>query len=83
MENQIELVVFDMAGTTVDEGNVVYKTVRKVINDEGYSVTLAEVLKYAAGKEKHQAITDVLKECTNLIYVEAIAYKVFSNFKTA
>lgn len=83
MKKRIELVVFDMAGTTVDEDNVVYKTVQKVINDEGYSVTLAEVLKYAAGKEKQQAIRDVLKECTTLISVEAIADRAFSNFKIA
>jgi phosphonatase-like hydrolase len=83
MKKRIELVVFDMAGTTVDEDNVVYKTVQKVINDEGYSVTLAEVLKYAAGKEKQQAIRDVLKECTTLISVETIADKAFSNFKIA
>lgn len=83
MIKKIELVVFDMAGTTVDEDNVVYKTVQKLINDEGYSVTLTEVLKYAAGKEKHQAIRDVLKECTTLISVDAIADKVFTNFKTA
>lgn len=83
MEKRIELVVFDMAGTTVDEDNVVYKTVQKVINDEGYSVSLAEVLKYGAGKEKKQAIRDVLKECTTLISVESIAEKAFSNFKVA
>lgn len=83
MKQRIELVVFDMAGTTVDEDNVVYKTVQKVINDEGYNVTLEEILKYAAGKEKHQAITDVLKQCTTLIHVETIAYKAFTNFKTA
>jgi phosphonatase-like hydrolase len=83
MKQRIELVVFDMAGTTVDEGNVVYKTVQKVINDEGYNVTLEEVLKYGAGKEKHQAITDVLRECTNLINIEDVADKAFYNFKTA
>lgn len=82
MENRIELVVFDMAGTTVNEGNVVYKTVQKVIVDEGYNVTLQQVLLHAAGKEKHQAITDVLKACTTLAHVEAVAYKAFSNFKT-
>jgi phosphonatase-like hydrolase len=83
MKQAIELVVFDMAGTTVNEGNVVYKTVQKVINDEGFNVTLEDVLKYGAGKEKHQAITDVLKECTDLKAIEKVAYKAFSNFKIA
>ncbi|MFV8370008.1 phosphonatase-like hydrolase [Flavobacterium sp. LB2R40] len=83
MKQRIELVVFDMAGTTVDEGNVVYKTVQKVINDEGFNVSLEEVLEYGAGKEKHQAISDVLKECTSLISVSPVANKVFSKFKEA
>ena len=83
MKQRIELVVFDMAGTTVDEGNVVYKTVQKVINDQGFNVSLEEVLKYGAGKEKHQAITDVLKECTSLINVSQVADIAFSKFKVA
>jgi len=83
MKQCIELVVFDMAGTTVDEDNVVYKTVQKVINDEGYNVTLEDVLKYGAGKEKYQAISDVLKECTSLIPIKVIADRAFSNFKIA
>ncbi|MFV5686233.1 phosphonatase-like hydrolase [Flavobacterium sp. GB2R13] len=83
MKQRIELVVFDMAGTTVNEDNVVYKTVQKVINDEGFNVSLEEVLKYAAGKEKHQAITDVLKESTTLTSIGLIANIAFSKFKTA
>jgi phosphonatase-like hydrolase len=83
MKKSIELVVFDMAGTTVDEGNVVYKTVQKVINEEGFNVTLNDVLKHGAGKEKHQAISDVLKQCTDLKAVEKVAYKAFINFKIA
>jgi beta-phosphoglucomutase-like phosphatase (HAD superfamily) len=31
----IKLVVFDIAGTTVDEDNAVYKTAREAINTEG------------------------------------------------
>ncbi|QEF97103.1 Phosphonoacetaldehyde hydrolase [Stieleria maiorica] len=56
----IELVVFDMAGTTVDEDNVVYKTVRAAINAAGYEFTQAQVQATGAGKEKSQAIRDVL-----------------------
>ena len=56
----VKLVVFDMAGTTVDEDNVVYKTVRDAINEKGYSVSLEDVLAAGAGKEKSQAIHDVL-----------------------
>lgn len=55
------MVVFDMAGTTVDEDNVVYKTLQKVINDAGYNFSLQQVLAVGAGKEKLQAIKDILQ----------------------
>lgn len=56
----IELVVFDMAGTTVDEDNVVYKTVRDAVNAAGHNFSLEQVQAAGAGKEKSQAIRDVL-----------------------
>ncbi|AWW32195.1 phosphonatase-like hydrolase [Echinicola strongylocentroti] len=77
----IKLVVLDMAGTTVDEDNVVYKTVQKVINDKGFHVSLEEVLEHGAGKEKHQAITDVLVACTDTENVTDTAASAFANFK--
>lgn len=79
----IKLVVFDMAGTTINEDNLVYKTVQKVINQEGFSVSLEEVLNHGAGKEKHKAITDVLTACTNAENIPALADKTFANFKEA
>ena len=59
MESKVKLVVFDMAGTTVDEQNVVYKTLQKAINLGGISVSLEDVLKSGAGKEKKTAIIDI------------------------
>lgn len=56
----LRLIVFDMAGTTVDEDNVVYKTVRAAINATGYEFTQEQVQAAGAGKEKSQAIRDVL-----------------------
>ncbi|HRI28294.1 MAG TPA: HAD family hydrolase, partial [Chitinophagales bacterium] len=56
----IKLVVFDMAGTTINEHNVVYKTLHIVINQNGYTFTLNQVLEQGAGKEKKQAIADTL-----------------------
>jgi len=50
-----------MAGTTVDEDNVVYKTLQKTINEAGYDFSLDQVLAEGAGKEKLQAIRDILK----------------------
>lgn len=60
MIKAIEMVVFDMAGTTVNEDNVVYKTLHKAINAHGVEVSLTTVLEQGAGKEKLQAIKDVL-----------------------
>lgn len=59
--HKIELAVFDMAGTVVNEDNVVYKTLQKAINKKGYDLSLDFVLEHGAGKEKHQAIKDILE----------------------
>lgn len=59
-ENKITMVVFDMAGTTVNEDNLVYKTLRNAINNTGFDFSLEEVLAQGAGKEKRQAIRSVL-----------------------
>jgi len=61
----IQLVVFDMAGTTIDEQNVVYKTIHKAIEQAGFVVSLETVLLCAAGKEKFQAICEVLAVLTD------------------
>lgn len=58
--HNIELVVFDMAGTVVNEDNVVYKTLQEAINKVGFGLSLDFVLEHGAGKEKHQAIKDIL-----------------------
>ncbi|AQW94300.1 HAD family hydrolase [Elizabethkingia anophelis] len=83
MEKKIKLVVFDMAGTTIDENNLVYKTVRKAVNEYGYNVSLEEVLQYGAGKEKQQAIKDVLENCTVEQNTEQQAEIIFTYFKKA
>ena len=58
----IKLFVFDMAGTTVNEDNLVYKTIRKAVERGGYPCSLNLVLKIGAGKEKRKAIRDLLTE---------------------
>ena len=55
------MIVFDMAGTTVNEDNVVYKTLQRAVNDHGYNFSLDQVLAEGAGKEKFQAIKSILK----------------------
>ena len=57
----IRMIVFDMAGTTVNEDNVVYKTLQQSINKKGYDFSLDQVLAEGAGKEKLEAIKSILK----------------------
>lgn len=54
------MVVFDMAGTTVNENNVVYKSLQKAINNLGHNFSLETVLLNGGGKEKLQAVKDIL-----------------------
>ena len=58
---KIELVVFDMAGTTVDEDNIVYKTLHRSLVNQGVKTDLETVLLHGAGKEKLQAARDVIE----------------------
>lgn len=79
---KIDLAIFDMAGTTVDEQNVVYQTLQKVINQQGFDFSLDDVLRIGAGKEKRQAIMDVLRElAADVTDLENIAHKAFEQFK--
>ena len=74
-----KMVVFDMAGTTVNENNVVYKTLHKAINEAGYSVSLQEVLAQGAGKEKLQAVKSILSGSLH-ITDDALANQIHNNF---
>ena len=56
----IRMVVLDMAGTTVNENNLVYKTLQKAINEAGFDFTLEQVLEAGAGREKLEAIENIL-----------------------
>lgn len=83
MREAIKMVVFDMAGTTVNEDNIVYKTLQQVINHiGGYQLTLTEVLEHGAGKEKLQAIKTVLKNCLNIVD-DQLAERMFQSFLQA
>ena len=68
-----------MAGTTVDENNVVYKTLQKVINLAGFNFTIEQVLETGAGKEKLAAIRDII----GLEHIEQpveLAHDIYTNF---
>ena len=76
---KIQCVVFDMAGTTVNEDNLVYKTLQAAINHYNVPVDLDHVLLYGAGKEKFQAIKDII---TNSPYAldEMVQLEAFNYF---
>lgn len=76
----IRMVVFDMAGTTVNEDNVVYKTLQKVINNAGYNFSLEQVLREGAGKEKLKAIEDIIQLDTSTNSTEN-AISIYANFR--
>jgi len=72
MNHKIKMVVFDMAGTTVDENNLVYKILHNTLLDEGFECSLDLVLALGAGKEKRNAIVDVLKEIGEILTEDEI-----------
>ncbi len=75
----IKMVVFDMAGTTVDEDNVVYKTLQKTINAAGYDFSLQQVLTTGAGKEKLKAIKDIIT-LSGAVPLEQLSNKIYNSF---
>lgn len=77
----IRMVVFDMAGTTVDENNIVYKTLQQEINAAGFDFSLEQVLTDGAGKEKLTAIKDILALAGSRPD-EDVANKIYTSFTT-
>ncbi len=71
-----------MAGTTVNEDNVVYKTLQRAINEAGYETTLDFVLAHGAGKEKHQAIKDIIAEMQPAEEIKTTSDEIFERFKS-
>jgi phosphonatase-like hydrolase len=54
-ESPIELVVFDMAGTTVSEGGAVYRCLRDTLAANGLEVS-ADALQEVKGMDKYEAL---------------------------
>ena len=77
----IKLAVFDMAGTTVNEDNVVYKTVQRALDQGGFQVSLETVLELGAGKEKYKAIEDILGEETKEVVSKEKTEEIYQSFK--
>ncbi len=76
----IRMIVFDMAGTTVDENNAVYKSIKKAMEEFGFDFTLGQVLAEGAGKEKLQAIKSIL-EIYDGNHDEHLAQSIFKRFQ--
>jgi len=76
---QIQCIVFDMAGTTVNEDNIVYKTLQAALNHYNVPVNLNHVLLYGAGKEKFQAIKDIISNSSYSLD-EMVQLEVFNYF---
>ena len=58
---QIELVVFDMAGTTVSEGGAVYQALRDTLNANGLDVT-DQAIHQIKGTDKRQALRTLIEQ---------------------
>lgn len=81
----IKLVIFDLAGTVIDEQNIVYKTLYNCIKEEKIDITFDQVLQWGAGKEKSQALRDVLRQYSIPIHIkqqESIFQKFIGELKT-
>jgi phosphonatase-like hydrolase len=79
VDDMVKLVVFDMAGTSIDEDNVVYKTLQQSIEQAGFPCTLDQVLAEGAGREKYQAIQQILQVFHHL-EDDSICKTIFADF---
>ena len=75
----LKMVVFDMAGTTLNENNVVYKTLQKALNEKGFNFSLEQVLAEGAGKEKLQAIKSIMGAYAQN-YNDLLAEEIYTHF---
>ncbi|MFT4972234.1 MAG: phosphonatase-like hydrolase [Saprospiraceae bacterium] len=77
----ILLVIFDMAGTAINEDNLVYKTILTTLRDYEIQTDLKTVLEHCAGKEKKAAIRDVIVEISKENPPETLVEEMHSAFK--
>ncbi len=75
------MVIFNMAGTTINEDNLVYKTIHQTLMDHEYDISLAEILLEAAGKEEWQAFFDLIKSTTITDPPKAIVDRLHKEFR--
>lgn len=69
-----------MAGTTINENNLVYHCLHQTISQNGFSCTIEDVLLHGAGKEKRNAIVDILNKVQNQKIDDAVINNIFKSF---
>ena len=79
-EKNIKAVVFDMAGTTIDEGNIVYQSVRNALQLFGFDFSLDKIMKEIGGMSKKEGILLLVKTNYPDRYSEALVEKIFNCF---
>ena len=60
--SNIKMLVFDMAGTTVNEGGIIYDTLQEVIEFYNLPIEKNEIHKKWHGKNKHEVLNYYLKK---------------------
>ncbi len=73
------MVVFDMAGTTVDEGKLVYKSVQYALNEAGVPLSLQEVLQIG-GWNKKEGIRHLIGKYSDASGQEEMVENVHNQF---
>lgn len=60
-EKNIAMIVFDMAGTTVDEGKIVYSSIQQALGSFDVTYPLEEVYAQVGGMNKKEGIRKLIK----------------------
>lgn len=80
IKDNVKMVVFDMAGTTIDEQKMVYKCVREALSEYGFEYSLEEVIARIGGMNKREGIALLMKFQDEGITEQAVQV-VFDLFK--
>ncbi len=72
-----------MAGTVINEDNLVYKTIQSSLTEQGITVSLEKVLELGAGKEKYGAIRDILFEIEGVEPKDELVARIHQYFLNA
>lgn len=79
--NPVKLIVCDMAGTTVNEGGIVYDTLYQTIKNFGLNVNKKDISKWH-GRNKYEVLDSYLTIDTNIDYKinNSIKSQLYTNF---